>query len=59
MTMDEHSGENSNNLSSIFFDYELVFWLKLKTISNVVFSKTRIILYSLTLGNDALRKIHL
>jgi CBS domain-containing protein len=53
-------GENSNNLSSIFFDYELVFWrVKIEdAISNVVFKTRIIILYSF-LGNDALRKIHL
>jgi CBS domain-containing protein len=43
-------GENSNNLSSIFFDYELVFWrVKIEdAISNVVFKTRIIILYSLT-----------
>jgi CBS domain-containing protein len=41
-------GENSNNLSSIFFDYELVFVKIEDAISNVVFKTRIIILYSLT-----------
>lgn len=52
-------GEKNNNLSSIFFDYELVFGeQKLEdAISNVVFknSKNNILFFDF-LGNDALRK---
>jgi CBS domain-containing protein len=52
-------GENSNNLSSIFFDYELVFGeLKIEdAISNVVFKNANNnTLFFDFLGNDALRK---
>jgi CBS domain-containing protein len=52
-------GEKNNNLSSIFFDYELVFGeQKLEdAISNVVFKKSKNnILFFDFLGNDALRK---
>jgi CBS domain-containing protein len=55
-------GENSDNLSSIFFDYELVFGeLKLKMQSVMSFSKNanNNTLFFDFLGNDALRKIHL
>ncbi|PKH68277.1 nucleotidyltransferase [Flavobacterium sp. ALD4] len=52
-------GENSNNLSSIFFDYELVFGeSKIEdAISNVVFKNANNnTLFFDFLGNDALRK---
>ncbi|SEA51541.1 CBS domain-containing protein [Flavobacterium gillisiae] len=52
-------GENSNNLSSIFFDYELVFGeQKIEdAISNVVFKNANNnTLFFDFLGNDALRK---
>lgn len=52
-------GENSNNLSSIFFDYELVFGeQKIEdAISNVVFKNANNnILFFDFLGNDTLRK---
>ena len=52
-------GENSNDLSSIFFDYELVFGeQKIEdAINNVVFknAKNNVLFYDF-LGNDALRK---
>jgi hypothetical protein len=50
-------GENSNNLSSIFFDYELVLWVKIEdAISNVVFKTRIIILYSLTFRKRCFKK---
>jgi CBS domain-containing protein len=40
--LDEHPGENSNNLSSIFFDYELVFGeLKIEDESVIMFFSKR------------------
>jgi CBS domain-containing protein len=52
-------GENSNNVSSIFFDYELVFGeSKIEdTITNVIFNnlKNNTLFFDF-LGNDALRK---
>jgi len=52
-------GENSNDISSIFFDYELVFGEKKieETIENIIFTNVHNnALFFDFLGNDALRK---